>query len=150
MLQSFDGSCSASVQPRIDPVSGKPFDLAYNIVVLDPASGAVLDRVQFGAISQGWQNLMGFIYELHWTLALGSFGMWTLGICALAWTIDNFVGFYLTLPSRRRTRPDTGSSPARTWWQRWKPAWKDAHGQAATSSTSTCTAPVACGFGRCC
>jgi uncharacterized iron-regulated membrane protein len=93
MLQSFDGSCSASVQPRIDPVSGKPFDLAYNIVVLDPSSGAVLDRVQFGAISQGWQNLMGFIYELHWTLALGSFGMWTLGICALAWTIDNFVDF---------------------------------------------------------
>ncbi len=56
-------------------------------------------------ITEGWHNLMPFIYKLHYSLALGSFGIWVLGICALIWTLDCFVEFYLTLPQRRRRSP---------------------------------------------
>ncbi len=42
-------------------------------------------------------NFMPFIYQLPLQgQAIGSFGMWALGICALIWTIDCFVGLYLT------------------------------------------------------
>lgn len=54
-------------------------------------------------------------------------GLWLLGIIAIIWTLDSFVGFYLTLPLRRRARAAAaaaGSEPARSFWQRWKPAWK--------------------------
>ncbi|WP_347257381.1 PepSY-associated TM helix domain-containing protein [Methylocaldum sp.] len=73
---------------------------------------------------------MNFVYKLHFALAMdGMNGIWILGICALVWTLDCFVAFYLTLPQRRRSR---ARHPAlwpeeegcRSWWQRWKPAWK--------------------------
>lgn len=123
-LQSFNGASSASVQARNNPADSKPFKLGYNNVILDPTSGEALDRIEYGAISEGWKNLMDFVYELHWTLALGDVGVWALGICALIWTLDCFIGFYLTLPSGRRASPDAHVSPTKTWRQRWKPAWK--------------------------
>lgn len=124
-LRGFDETTSASFVPRLNPASGKPYELDYDYVILDPASGAVLDRVKYGAISQGWKYIMQFVYELHWTLALGDIGMWVLGICALAWTLDCFVAFYLTLPARRRKIAPTLARPIeKSWWQRWKPAWK--------------------------
>jgi uncharacterized iron-regulated membrane protein len=55
---------------------------------------------------------MPFIDSLHYKLALGTTGFWVLGIVALVWTIDCFIGFYLTLPARLGR-----------FWQRWKPAW---------------------------
>ena len=42
---------------------------------------------------------MPFIYSLHFKLALGMTGFWIMGIVALVWTLDCFVGFYLTLPA---------------------------------------------------
>ena len=55
---------------------------------------------------------MPFIYDLHWRLALGDIGQWVLGVIALAWTIDCFAAFYLTLPQTTAS-----------FWRRWKPAW---------------------------
>jgi uncharacterized iron-regulated membrane protein len=121
-LQGFDGATSAWVQGNSNPNTCKPYDLGYNYVILDPSNGKVLDRVEYGAITSGLQNLMGFIYDLHWTLALGSFGMWLLGILALAWTFDCFIGFYLTLPVSRRIKADGLISSNKTWWQRWNSA----------------------------
>jgi uncharacterized iron-regulated membrane protein len=54
-------------------------------------------------------------------------GMRILGIIAIIWTIDCFVGFYLTLPSRKRAKAGADPSVARElgkgFWARWKPAW---------------------------
>ncbi len=111
-------------------VSSQPdqLDLGFNQLLLDPVTGNKVMRFTWGAISEGWHNLMPFIYKLHYNLALGNFGMWVLGICALIWTLDCFIGFYLTLPQRRRR-----SSPSAIlladgrggrWWQRWWPAGK--------------------------
>jgi len=43
---------------------------------------------------------------------MGEFGHWLFGIVALMWSLDCFVGFYLTLP-----RGNGG------FWRRWKYAW---------------------------
>lgn len=59
--------------------------------------------------------------------------MWLLGGIAMIWTVDCFVGFYLTLPARRRLAAaraaddiaaDAPVSAERSLWQRWAPAWK--------------------------
>ncbi len=98
--------------PREDPATGKPYELDFGQLFVDPWSGEELGRRQFGDLSQGLINLLPFIWTLHYTLALGAPGLWVLGIVALVWTIDCFIGFYLTLPV---------SSGA--FWRRWKPAW---------------------------
>ena len=87
-------------------------ELAFDEFYVDPWTGDELGRRKRGDLSQGLINLMPFIYDLHWRLALGDLGQWTLGIVAVLWTIDCFVGFYLTLPP--------GS---KDFWRRWKPAW---------------------------
>lgn len=79
---------------------------------LDPWTGAELGRRYRGNISEGWINLMPFIYKLHWTLLLGDTGSMIFGVVAIAWSIDCFVGFYLTLPASRRR-----------FWGKWKLAW---------------------------
>ena len=86
--------------------------LGFNQLFLDPYTGEELGRRSWGAISEGWINLMPFLYKLHFQLALRTTGMWILGIVALGWTLDCFVGFYLTLPVGRGE-----------FWQHWKPAW---------------------------
>ncbi|MBL8430169.1 MAG: PepSY domain-containing protein [Dechloromonas sp.] len=97
----------------------------YHELFLDPVSGVELGRRVAGTgLPTGMDNLMPFIFRLHYNLSLGDLGMWLLGIAALLWTIDCFVSFFLTLPARGRTR----SSPAtgvqrRSYWMRWKPAW---------------------------
>ncbi|MGC2166378.1 MAG: PepSY-associated TM helix domain-containing protein, partial [Gallionella sp.] len=70
-------------------------------------------------------NLMDVIYMLHVKLALGTFGHWTLGIVAVLWTLDCFVGFYLTLPVRKlsNTVIKPKFSPRKNRLVRWLPAW---------------------------
>ena len=89
-----------------------PDALGFNQLFLDPYTGDELGRRSWGDISEGWINLMPFIYKLHFQLALHMTGMWILGIVALVWTIDCFVGFYLTLPAGK----------GEFWWH-WRPAW---------------------------
>lgn len=41
------------------------------------------------------------------------------------WTIDCFVGAYLTFPlARRKSAKWSSESVYQSWWQRWKSAWK--------------------------
>lgn len=70
-----------------------PNKLGFDQMIVDPYTGEELARRQFGEISEGMINFMPFIYKLHYALALGKFGLWVLGICALIWTIDCFVAF---------------------------------------------------------
>ena len=76
----------------------------WDDLFLDPVTGAERGRREWGAIDQGVKNLMPFIYRLHYSLALETVGTFVFGIAALVWTIDCFVGFTLTLPTRA-TKP---------------------------------------------
>ncbi|HTT19986.1 MAG TPA: PepSY-associated TM helix domain-containing protein [Candidatus Sulfotelmatobacter sp.] len=101
---------SISLRPRKDPASGKPYELGFTHLILDPYTGRELGRC---CTDSSWRvNFLPFIYELHTTVAMGNTGALILGIVALAWTLDCFVGIYLTLPRRHGG-----------FWKRWKYAW---------------------------
>lgn len=86
--------------------------LGFDEIALDPVTGDERGRRTWGAIGEGAVNLMPFLYTLHYSLAAGEIGQWALGIAALIWTIDCFVGWYLTFPVGRLGR-----------WRRWRRAW---------------------------
>lgn len=126
-------SLSFFIQPRVDPATGRRYQLGYNQVFLDPVTGEERGRRQWGAV---WpltrETAISFLYKLHFTLHIPPFwgsdrwGTRLLGIIAIIWTIDCFVGFVLTLPQRRRAKRNgsaTSSPPPKRFWARWRLAW---------------------------
>lgn len=114
------------VAGKMDPATGKAFDLGFEEIILDPWTGAVLDKVPMENDWHGkdrWRRkVMPFAYSLHTSLATNTSTGWTVvGVVALLWTMDCFVAFYLTLP--RAGGP---------FWQRWRQAWKIKWGASAT------------------
>lgn len=90
-------------------------------IFIDPWTGNELGRRRFGVLSEGLVNLTPFIFQLHWTLApIMPFGIQILGVIAVLWTIDCFVGFYLTLPVS-----------VSGFWRKWKTAWTIKRGAGA-------------------
>jgi uncharacterized iron-regulated membrane protein len=100
---------------RIDPATQRigPWSPDVDEVFVDPYTGRILGQRLWGDIGQGAINFMPFVYRLHYTLLADKTGRYLLGIVALIWVLDTFVGFYLTLPVR------FGSA----WGSRWKPSW---------------------------
>ncbi len=97
-------------------VSGIP---AYDQLFLNPYNGDILGHRRWGDIAQNPGNIMGFIYRLHYSLALpGRLGVLVMGIIALLWTVDHFVALCITLPrSSRRNK-------AKGFWLRWRKAFR--------------------------
>lgn len=95
-----------------DPKTGEHYDLGFNQVFLDPTTGDVLGKRNWGALSLTRENLIPFLYVLHYSLHIpAGIGTWIMGIAAIVWIFDCFVGLYLTFP---RGRP---------FFAKWKPAW---------------------------
>ena len=110
--------------PKVNPLTGKNFEIKNTEVYFDPYTGELLGQRNWGAASLAPENLMPFLYRFHYSLALpefmGPIGNYLLGITALLWSIDCFIGLYLTFPRRGS---DSEKSKRRSWWKRWKPAW---------------------------
>lgn len=123
-LHVEDGRTVTYYLERQDPRTGETvgYSKDWDEVFVDPYTGAVRGTRMYGDITQGTVNLMPFLYRLHYSLALGEWGVLAFGIAALIWTLDSFVGFYLTLPVRIRR---VGAAPAGGpgWWRRWRPSW---------------------------
>lgn len=94
----------------------------WDELFVDPYTGRVLGHRQWGELGEGLVNLMPFVYRLHYSLALGDYGLLALGVAALVWTLDSFIGFYLTLPLRLRRSRGRQGRPGK-WSARWKPSW---------------------------
>jgi uncharacterized iron-regulated membrane protein len=125
------------VAPKQDPATSNLYDVGYNEVFVNPVTGEELGRREWGA---PWpvtrENFVSFLYVLHYSLHVPEFwgielwGLWLLGGVAILWTLDCFVGFYLTLPNKRRSRREVdavdsdNSASGKTWLARWAPAWK--------------------------
>ena len=105
----------ASVDVAARP--GRPA-LGYDTVWADPYTGKVRLAYRDGVPADGPQAIPYFLLLVHYGLVLGDWGRWAFGVAALVWTIDCFVGFYLTLPVRPKR-----SIPQKSWWSRWRPAW---------------------------
>lgn len=105
-----------------DPTTGKTPELPNDQVFVNPYTGALQGERKWGDITQGIQNLMPFVLRLHDSLALDGIGRYVMGVIALLWSLDCFVGAVLTLPPRSRGTPRTGW-PAR-WWPAWTLRWR--------------------------
>lgn len=112
------------VSPKPDPVSGEVVELIDDEWFVNPYTAEIIGQRHWGDISQGMINVMPFIYQLHYTLAIGIIGRYIFGIVALLWTIDCFIGAYLTFPRRTRRPQKLKLSGHKNVWQRWQPAWK--------------------------
>lgn len=125
LQQKPDEAYTITVEPRDDPATGKPYELAFNTLVLDPYTGDEIERIKTpdGLWPMTRQNFIPLIVALHYRLAVpGSIGAWLFGIAAVIWTLDCFVAFYLTLPVRITGGEDRKAR--RTWWVRWMPSWR--------------------------
>ncbi|NOU23771.1 MAG: PepSY domain-containing protein [Methyloglobulus sp.] len=137
------------LEPRIDPATGQPYPLTFSGIKLNPYTGVEIERIPVAPAQEIYfpltrKNILRFVYALHYQLAIGETGGLVFGIVALVWTVDSLVGFYLTLPKRRRKPYSTNvnvsarhsGNPCRnddflkqtafkqnSFFQRWKPAW---------------------------
>ena len=97
----------------------------FQEVYINPYNGDILgtrDKDEWA-----WRNTMWKVFWLHRDLLLGDIGKLLLGLIALLWTINCFIGFYLTFPRAVRNK----KSPQKTlpkkrasFIKRWLPAWK--------------------------
>lgn len=84
---------------------------AISQVFLDRASGALAGtRDDSPAFTR--RGAAKLLHGIHFTLMLGDYGRWFMGLVALAWLVSNFIGVYLTLP------------PRGAFWKQWKRTWK--------------------------
>lgn len=86
---------------------------------VDPYTGELLGSRRWGRVPQAASELVPYVYRLHYTLGLGEVGRVLLGLVALLWTLDCFVGAYLTFPPRR-SEPRT----TKDWMKSWSRAWR--------------------------
>lgn len=111
-------SVGLGVEPRVDTANRTLYDIGYNQLFLEPSTGDELGRREWGAISLSRENLVSFLYKLHYSLhipemwGIDRWGIWLLGVIAVFWTVDCFIGFYLTLPVRRAARQPAGAERA--------------------------------------
>jgi len=123
-------SLDFTVQARADSKTQRAYDLGFTDIYLNPYTGAIIGKRDWGRASLDKEHLLPFLYRLHYSLALPkwlddttrgfSIGGYLLGVVALLWTFDCFIGLYLTLPRWRR---EPGAPARRSWWRRWQPAW---------------------------
>ena len=78
----------------------------FNEVYVNPYTGVIIGTRDKEAWA--WHNTMWKVFWLHRDLLLGNIGKWILGIVSLVWTINCFIGFYLTFP--RATKKSALSS----------------------------------------
>lgn len=94
------------VEPR---AATAPDALGYNQIAVDPVSGDIQGRRQWGAISLSRENLLPFLYKLHYTMHLPDVGgietgIWLMGLIGIVWTLDCFVALWLSFPNWKSWR----------------------------------------------
>lgn len=87
--------------------------IANNEVYLDPYTNEIKGMRTWGDITQGWTNLLPFIYKLHYSLSLGSIGTLVMGLAALVWIGVLIFGVWITLPKWDKS-----------FLSRWRKSWK--------------------------
>lgn len=92
------------VQPRIDPATGEAFEPGYNQVALDPMTGEIQGRRLWGEIGFNRENLLPFLYKLHYSLHIPDgwgieLGILLMGIVGIVWVLDSFIALWIAFPS---------------------------------------------------
>ncbi|MGO0788451.1 PepSY-associated TM helix domain-containing protein [Herbaspirillum seropedicae] len=97
------------VEPRVDPATGKLYTLDYNQIAVDPVTAEIQGRRMWGAISLSRENLLPFLYKLHYTMHLPDLGgletgILLMGIIGIVWALDCLIALYLSFPNWRSWR----------------------------------------------
>ncbi|MGF6655535.1 putative iron-regulated membrane protein [Paraburkholderia youngii] len=97
------------VLPRTDPATKQPYPLDFNQIAVDPVTGKIQGRREWGAVSLARLNLIPFIYKLHYTLQLPftggvDIGTWLMGIVGIVWLFDSVIALCLSFPSLKAWR----------------------------------------------
>ncbi|MFN7957944.1 MAG: PepSY-associated TM helix domain-containing protein [Holophagaceae bacterium] len=97
------------VEPRLDPATNKPFELGYNQVAVDPATAEVQGRREWGRASLSRENLLPFLYKLHYSMHLPKawgveLGILLMGVLAILWVFDSLIALAISFPSRAAWR----------------------------------------------
>ncbi len=97
------------VEPRIDPATKAPYVLDYNQIAVDPVTAQIQGRRMWGTISLSRENLLPFLYKLHYTMHLPDvggieLGIWLMGIIGIVWMLDCFIALWLSFPNWKSWR----------------------------------------------
>lgn len=111
---------TVSVTARFDGARGKPYDLGFNQVALDPVTGAVQGTRTWGALSLSRENLVPFLYKLHYSLHLPDvgtleLGMAVMGIVSVVWIFDCFIALCISFPNARSWRKSLAVRTGQGW-----------------------------------
>lgn len=106
-----------SVDPKPQPETGKAYALNFNQAAIDPATGLVQATRMWGDISLARENLLPFLYKLHYSMHIPDgfgieFGILLMGIIAIVWTIDSFIALWISFPK------------AKSWKKAFRFRWK--------------------------
>lgn len=98
-----------SVSPRLNPATGKAWEPGFNHVAVNPASGEIQGKRMWGEISLSRENLLPFLYKLHYSLHIPDgfgleLGVLLFGIVGMVWVLDCFIALWISFPSRANWR----------------------------------------------
>jgi uncharacterized iron-regulated membrane protein len=102
-----------SVNARLDPATGKAYVLEYDQLGVHPGSGEIQGRRLWGALSLSREQIMPFLYKLHYSLHLPAIsglesGILLMGVVAVVWTLDSFIALWISFPNRKQWRKSFG------------------------------------------
>jgi uncharacterized iron-regulated membrane protein len=93
-----------SLSPRLDSATAKLFKPGYNQLALDPATGEVQGKRMWGNISFTRENLLPFLYKLHYTMHIPDgfgveLGVLFMGIVGIVWALDSVIALWISFPN---------------------------------------------------
>jgi uncharacterized iron-regulated membrane protein len=98
-----------SVSPKVDPKTNELYELGFNQVSVNPYTGEIQGRREWGDISLSRENVLPFLYKLHYSMHIpDGFGLETgvlfMGIVGIVWTLDCFIALWISFPNRKTWR----------------------------------------------
>ncbi|MCB5190749.1 PepSY domain-containing protein [Methylobacillus arboreus] len=97
------------VAARPDPSTGKAHELDFNQVALNPVNGKIQGQREWGAVSLSRENLLPFLYKLHYSMHIPDawgieLGILFMGIIAIIWVFDNLIALWISFPNFKSWR----------------------------------------------
>jgi uncharacterized iron-regulated membrane protein len=94
-----------SVAPTLNPETGKAFELDYNQIAIDPVTGEIKGERFWGEVSLSRENLLPFLYKLHYSMHIPDawgieLGILFMGIVAIVWCLDSVIALWISFPNR--------------------------------------------------
>lgn len=91
------------VEPRVDPQTGQLYEPGFNQLAVDPSTGEIQSRRMWGDISLSRENLLPFLYKLHYSMHIPDgwgieLGIWFMGLIAIGWTLDCLIALWISFP----------------------------------------------------